>query len=157
MRVGLNLKILKIAGRHADCGYKVWKGCLTSMLVVGLLLNSCSARQITASPTGVVDPAALPKPAVTVISELATASPTLGPTASLMPTPTATLAPSATPDPYQPLTIPALVARSYGGGQGSNEQVMAGNGDFYPTLFTTTTEGVEIYCLFGRSSRGQPP
>jgi uncharacterized protein len=157
MWVGLNLKILRIAGRHADCGYKVWKGWLPVVLVVSLLLSSCSARQITASPSRVVDTAGLPRPAVTVISNPATASPTLAPTASLAPTPTATLPPSATPDPYQPLTIQALVARSYGGGQVQNEEVMAVNGYFTRTLITYPSDGLKIYGFMDVPRQGKPP
>lgn len=157
MRVGVNLKIRKIAARHADCGYKVWKGWFTLMLVVGLLLSSCSARQITASPGKVVETKALPKPAVTVISSTATASPTLTPAPSLTLAPTATLAPSATPDPYQALTISALVARSYGGGQVQNDEVMAVNGYFTRTLITYPSDGLKIYGFMDVPRRGKPP
>jgi uncharacterized protein len=157
MRDGLHLKIQKFPSRSAACGYKVWKGWWSAMLVAGLLLSSCSPRQGPASPTSVVHTDELPKPAVTVISELAAPSATLSPTASPVPTPTASLPPSVTPDPYQSLTISALVARSYGGGQVQNAEVMAVNGYFTRTLITYPSDGLKIYGFMDVPRRGTPP
>ncbi len=157
MRAGLNLKILIIAGRHAVYASKAWKIGWTVMLAAGILLSSCSPAQVTAAPTRVAATAELPKPAVTVISELAAPSATLSPTASLVPTPTITPPPSATPDPYQSLTIPALATRSYGGGQVQNEEVMAVNGYFTRTLITYPSDGLKIYGFMDVPRRGEPP
>jgi dienelactone hydrolase len=157
MRVGLNLKILKIAGIHPVCRSKIWEGGWTIWLVAGMLLSSCSPPQVTALPTRAAATTELPKPAVTVISQLAAPSATLLPTASLVPIPTVTPPPSATPDPYQSLTISALAARSYGGGEVQNEEVMAVNGYFTRTLITYPSDGLKIYGFMDVPRRGEPP
>lgn len=157
MWAGLHLKIQKIAGRSAVCGNKAWRKGWAVMLLAGLLLGSCSPREITAQPARVVITATLPEPAVTVVSKPATPPPTLPPTASLVPSPSATLAPSTTPDPYQSLTISALTARSYGGGQVQNSEVMAVNGYFTRTLITYPSDGLKIYGFMDVPRRGKPP
>jgi dienelactone hydrolase len=156
MWAGLNLKILKIAGIRPVCGSEFWKMGWMVMLAAGMLLSSCSSPQVTASPTHVPAKAELPKPAVTVISQLAPTA-TLSPPASFVPTLTATPPPSATPDPYHALTIAALVARKYGGGEVQNAEVMAVNGYFTRTLITYPSDGLKIYGFMDVPRRSQPP
>jgi dienelactone hydrolase len=157
MGAGLHFKIQIDANRRTGRVYKAWYGLWTLFLIVGLLLSSCSPKGVTALPTRKLETATLPEPAITVISKQALPSPTLPPTASPVPIPTATAQPSVTPDPYQSLTIPALVARSYGGGQVQNEEVMAVNGYFTRTLITYPSDGLKIYGFMDVPRRGKPP
>jgi dienelactone hydrolase len=161
MRAGLNLKIPNITGRCAVYGLKFWKMGWTTMLVAGLLLSSCSPPRVTASPAPVPATVELPKPAVTVLNPLATPTttllPTASPVASFVPTLATTPPPSATPDPYQALTIAALAVRSYGGGEVQNAEVMAVNGYFTRTLITYPSDSLKIYGFMDVPRRGQPP
>jgi uncharacterized protein len=157
MRAGQYLKIPNNPSRSATYGSIVRRGLWTTILIAGLLLSSCRAQPGTVSPTRAVVTAGLPKPAVTVINQLAAPSATFSPTASLAPAPIATLPPSPTPDPYQALTIPALVARSYGRGQVQNEEVMAVNGYFTRTLITYPSDGLKIYGFMDVPRQGTPP
>jgi dienelactone hydrolase len=157
MRSGMHINIRIIADRCAGHTRSTWNACWTMLLVAGLLLASCSPRQVTISPPPTVKTTTLPTPIVTVINTHVAPSPIPAPTDSLVPTQTATASPSATPDPYKALTIPALAARSYGGGQVQNEEVMAVNGYFTRTLITYPSDGLKIYGFMDVPRRGKPP
>jgi uncharacterized protein len=69
------------------------------------------------------------------------------PTATITPFPTATATPTptATPDPYADLTIAALAARTYGGGELAIEGVIAETAAFTRYLITYPSDGLTIY------------
>lgn len=157
MRSGVHINIRRIADRRVGHARSTWNAWWTLLLAAGLLLGSCSSLQVTTSPPQTVEKTALPTPIVTVINTHAIPTPVPTPTASLVPTQTATAQPSATPDPYQALTIPALAARSYGGGQVQNEEIMAVNGYFTRTLITYPSDGLKIYGFMDVPRRGKPP
>jgi len=70
-------------------------------------------------------------------------------------TPTPTITP--TPDPYAALSIDALMARSYGGGQVEIQQELDVNSYFTRTLITYPSDGLTIYGFMDVPKRGTPP
>ncbi|MEZ4594644.1 MAG: alpha/beta fold hydrolase [Chloroflexota bacterium] len=114
------------------------------------------------SPAPVADlqpPTFVPQPEATVTSEPlsvvaeqvaeATGTATQSPVSNLQsptPEPTATLPlPAPTPDPYAELTIDALTARSYGGGELDIIDTLEENETFTRYLITYPSDGLTIY------------
>lgn len=127
-------------------------GCL---LVWGLGLVACGEVNMEATTTPLV--AGLPT-AVSTVTSLPSATRPAPFTPTPLPatvTPPATAVPSPTPDPYAGLTIDALAARSYGGGQLQIEDVLDENDTFARYLITYPSDGLTIYGYMDVPNEGQ--
>jgi uncharacterized protein len=131
------------------------------LLIAALLLAACATpnpvmqgktrdTQVATSPVLTITPA-------TTTLLPATATNTFTATASPKPsdTPTPTITP--TPDPYAALSIDALSARSYGGGQVEIQQVLEVNSYFTRTLITYPSDGLTIYGFMDVPKKGVTP
>lgn len=143
-----------------------WKRCL--FFVTGCLwLMACAAEPI--SPADLSPPTFVPQPEATetvgaepVVELPATA--TQSPIANLQsPTPEPTAVPStatpsplptATPDLYAALTIDALTARSYGGGQLEIVDTLEENETFTRYLITYPSDGLTVYGFMNVPNEG---
>jgi dienelactone hydrolase len=133
------------------------------------LLVACASQPI--SPSDLQLPTFMPQPEPTVSSEqlsviahqleavpaTATQSPIpsrQSPTATVVP-PTATTPPhTPTPDPYANLTIDALTARSYGGGQLEIIHTLEENETFTRYLITYPSDGLTVYGFMNVPNEG---
>ncbi len=121
---------------------------ITAVLLITALLGACSAP----SPAQIAVTESLPEPAVWTLTPSPT-WPVPSPTSTFTPrptatkTPTASLTPSITPtaDPYAGLSIDDLAARSYGGGELVELEILAANSYFTRTLITYPSDGLTIY------------
>lgn len=130
------------------------------LLIAVLLLNACrgSVRVSSANSgeTGAVPATLIPvTPSSTPILATATLPPSATPSPQPTDTPTPTITP--TPDPYAALSIDALSARSYGGGQVEIQQELEANSYFTRTLITYPSDGLTIYGFMDVPKRGNPP
>lgn len=126
---------------------------LILVLLVGLI-SACRSTNPTAEAR-----ANTPTPTVTKThtvtltpTNTSTATPTntpvptaVPPTVTPTPTPPVTSTPTPTPDPYAGLTISALAARSYDGGELEIVETLAVNQDFTRTLIAHSSEGLTLY------------
>lgn len=125
-----------------------------------LLIIVAACRQTAVTPSPTPEPVVEISPtmlATTTASAAATAAPTAaftktpGPTAVPAATFTPTMppplpaSPTATPDVYAPLTIEALAARSYGGGQLEIIDTLTSTDKFTRYLITYPSDGLTIY------------
>lgn len=94
----------------------------------------------TAAPTATSTTAAL---IATALPSPTTAPPTAPPSATPTPLPP-TATPTATPDPYASLTIDALTARAYGGGEVEIVETLAADG-FRRYLIRYPSDSLQIY------------
>jgi uncharacterized protein len=146
----------KIAERQA--GNHPNKGAAAVWLLCFLLIWSISCREqlvepetaetfpvADISPTSTLTPTAARPTARLLPTRTATAIPAA--TATPSPTPTATPRPTLTPtpDPYADLTLAALAARAYGGGELEIVEVMAETAAFTRYLITYPSDGLTIY------------
>lgn len=115
---------------------------LDCILLLAIVVSACGSvnppGQASQIPTGVVVSAPA-DPALLIV----TATPSPSWTAILPPILTPTNTP--TPDPYAGLTIPDLVARTYGGGELRIEQTLADNSYFTRYLVSYPSDGLTIF------------
>lgn len=95
----------------------------------------------TVQPTAV----SITLPTATVTAVSPTATPLPQPTATLPPTATPSPTATSTPDPYQPYTIAALAARSYGGGELEIVETLEETASFTRYLIRYPSDGLTIY------------
>lgn len=145
-----------------------WKRCL--FFVAGFWwLVACAAEPI--SPADLSPPTFVPQPEptetvigeplpVAELSAAATQSPIPTPQSptpeatAVPPTATPSPMPTATPDPYAELTIDALAARSYGGGQLEIVDTLEENETFTRYLITYPSDGLTIYGFMNVPNEG---
>ena len=137
-------------------------------MMVCLWLVACASPPI--SPADLQPPTFVPQPEPTAtvdgeplsvigdpVAELP-ATATQSPIANLQsptPEPTATLPlPTPTPDPYAELTIDALTARSYGGGQLEIIDTLEENETFTRYLITYPSDGLTVYGFMNVPNEG---
>ena len=135
---------------------------LPGMLLIAVLLLTACGGTIPVSPdnsgkTGVVPKTPFMLIPATVTSIPVTAINTPAFTPSPKPTETSTPTITPTPDPYAALSIDALSARSYGGGQVEIRQELSANAYFTRTLITYPSDGLNIYGFMDVPKRGTPP
>jgi dienelactone hydrolase len=134
--------------RRSSTQYRVFAG----LFLLAFLLVGCDTTAVTPVPgQDLSTPARLLEVVTTVTAVPATNTITgpvsATPTAANSPTPTQTaaLTPSPTPDPYAELTIEALAARRYGGGELDIIDTLEENDTFARYLFTYPSDGLTIY------------
>ncbi|HFQ93884.1 MAG TPA: alpha/beta fold hydrolase [Anaerolineae bacterium] len=113
-----------------------------------MLATACGQTAVlTPSPAPTQTNTAVPQPtpSATQLPPTPFPSATLLPPPSLTPSPPHLPTPSATPDLYAPLTIDALTARSYGGGQLEIIDTLERNDQFTRYLITYPSDGLTIY------------
>jgi uncharacterized protein len=122
------------------------------ILLCLLLLMSLGCREQmvekpTAVPTAVAQimPTNTPVPVQPLPTDVPAETATPLPTATATPSPTATATLTPTPDPYADLTIAALAARDYGGGELEIEAVLAETAAFTRYLITYPSDDLTIY------------
>lgn len=131
------------------------------LLIAALLLAACATpnpvmqgetrdTQVATSPVLTITPAT-----TTLLPATVTNTYTATPSPQPSDTPTPTITP--TPDPYAALSIDALSARSYGGGQVEIQQVLQVNSYFTRTMITYPSDGLTIYGFMDVPKQGAPP
>ncbi len=99
----------------------------------------------------------LPPPLVWTPTKLATTTPAPTVTPTQSPAPSLTPTDTLTPDPYAGLSVPSLVARTYGGGEIRIVEELAVNSYFTRTLISFPSDGLTIYGFMNMPKRGDPP
>lgn len=132
-----------------------WRGWLSrpGFLILLLYLAACSQTTIN-GPQGTIDPprvtsshspAAAPSQPPTSTSPPPAAASPPPPTSRPPATTNSPQATASTPDPYPPLTITALAARTYGGGQLAILDTLEETETYTRYLITYPSDGLTIY------------
>jgi uncharacterized protein len=121
--------------------------CLLLLLSIGCRERLVEEETAVPSPVAQIIATNTPAAAMPAPTALPTGTATPLPTATASPSPTITSSPTLTPtpDPYAGLTIAALAARTYGGGELEIEAVLGETAAFTRYLITYPSDGLTIY------------